>query len=70
MTASKCSGTRNGTEAEVPATLAEYVDRLLLGTSLGAADAVLIASGRREHSPELRGCADALRAGWTAEDLA
>jgi hypothetical protein len=49
---------------EVPAPLAEYADRLLLSTGLHAEDALLIASGQLDPSPELSGLARALRAGW------
>jgi hypothetical protein len=55
-------------EVELPAALADYADRLLLGTGLDAANALLIASGRLEAPAELCGLADPLQAGWTAED--
>ena len=54
--------------AELPAPLADYADRLLLGTGLDAADAVLIASGQLDPPAELSGLANALQAGWMAED--
>jgi hypothetical protein len=50
--------------------LADYADRLLLGTELDAAAAVLIASGQLVPPDELRGLGSALRAGWLAEDPA
>jgi hypothetical protein len=50
--------------------LADYADRLLLGTGLEAADAVLIAMGTLDPPPELSRLANALTAGWLAEDLA
>ena len=55
---------------ELPAALADYADRLLLGTGLDAADAVLIASRHLDPPDELRGLANALQAGWLAEDPA
>ena len=54
-------------DAGLPAPLADYADRLLLGTGLEAADAVLIASRQLEPPAELSGLANALQAGWTAE---
>jgi hypothetical protein len=54
-------------EAGLPAPLADYADRLLLGTGLEAADAVLIARGQLELPAELGGLAKALQAGWMAE---
>jgi hypothetical protein len=50
--------------------LADYADRLLLGTDLDAADAVLIASGQLVPPDELRALGSALQAGWLAEDSA
>jgi hypothetical protein len=58
------------TGLELPAALADHADRLLLGTGLHAADAVLIASGRLDPSAELSGLANALQDGWLAEDSA
>ena len=52
----------------LPAPLADFADRLLLGTDLDAADASFIASGQLDVPAELQGLADALRAGWTAEE--
>ena len=57
-------------DVELPAALADYADRLLLGTDLDAAHAVLIASGRLDLPAELSGLANALQAGWFAEDPA
>ena len=55
-------------DAELPAPLADYAHRLLLGTGLDSADAVLIASGQIEPAADLCGLANALRAGWLAEE--
>jgi len=55
-------------DAALPAALADYADRLLLGTGLDGADAVLIASGQLEPPADLCGLANALRAGWRAEE--
>ncbi len=52
----------------LPAPLADFADRLLLGTDLDAAAALLIASGQLDVQAELRGLSNALRAGWTAEE--
>jgi hypothetical protein len=54
----------------VPTPLAEYADRLLLGTGLDATQALLIASGQVDPPAELRDLAGALQAGWSAEDQA
>jgi hypothetical protein len=54
--------------ADLPPALADYADRLLLGTGLNAVDAVLIASGRLEPPAELSGLTTALDAGWFAEE--
>lgn len=51
--------------AELPRALAEYTEQLLLGTGLEVSDALLLASGEVDAPPELRGVADALRAGWS-----
>jgi hypothetical protein len=48
----------------VPAPLAEYAERLLLSTGLGAEDALRIASSQLEPPEELADVARALRAGW------
>jgi hypothetical protein len=48
--------------------LAEYADRLLLGTGLDVIDALRIASGELDPPAQLRGLADALRAGWQLEE--
>ena len=53
-----------GTPPELPAALVEYADRLLLGTGLDAAEALLIASGRLDPPTQLSGLAHALRSGW------
>ena len=50
--------------------LADYADRLLLGTDLDAAHAVLIASRRLDLPAELSRLANSLQAGWFAEDPA
>ena len=70
MTGSTDQNTPSHSGAELPAALADYADRLLLGTGLDAADAVLIASGQLHPPAELSGLANALRAGWFAEDPA
>jgi uncharacterized protein YbjT (DUF2867 family) len=66
VTGSTDQNTAKQTAAELPAALADYADRLLLGTGLDAADAVLIASGRLDLSAELGALANALQAGWLA----
>lgn len=48
--------------------LAEYADRLLLGTGLDAVEALRIASGELEPAAPLKGLAQALRAGWQLEE--
>ena len=68
MTGSHDRNDRQHTDGELSAPLADYADRLLLGTDLDAADASLIASGQLDVPAELQGLADALRAGWTAEE--
>jgi hypothetical protein len=70
MTGSSDQNTPERTGVELPASLADYADRLLLGAGLDAADAVLIASGHLDPADELRGLANALQAGWLAEDPA
>jgi hypothetical protein len=70
MTESTDQNTSKHPGVELPAALADYADRLLLGTGLDAADAVLIASGQLDLPAELRGLANALQAGWLAEDPA
>jgi hypothetical protein len=70
MTGSPDQNTLQHTGAELPAPLADYADRLLLGTGLDAAEAVLIASGELVPPPELRALGSALQAGWLAEDPA
>ena len=54
----------------VPASLAEYADRLLLSTGLHVEDALLIASGQLDLAPELEPLARALRTGWDTADSA
>jgi hypothetical protein len=49
------------------AALAEYADRLLLGTGLTLEDAIAIAGGRLEAAPELRELQAALREAWQLE---
>ena len=49
---------------EVPPTLADYADRLLISTGLHVEDALLIARGEIQTPPGLEGLARALRAGW------
>ena len=70
MTGSTDQNTPEHTVVELPAALADYADRLLLGTDLDAAHAVLVASARLDLPAELSGLANALRAGWFAEDPA
>ena len=70
MTGSTDQITSTHTGVELPAALADYADRLLLGTGLDAAHAVLIARRHLDPPDELRGLANALRAGWFAEDPA
>jgi len=70
MTGSTDQNTSEHPGVELPAALADYADRLLLGTGLHAADAVLIASTHLDPPGELRGLAHALQAGWFAEDPA
>ncbi len=70
MTESSHQDTPQDTGAALPAALADYADRLLLGTGLEAADAILIASGQRDAPAELSSLANALQAGWSAEDPA
>ena len=55
---------------ETAAVCADYADRLLLGTGLEAAHAVLIAGKQLDLPAELSGLAHALQAGWLAEDPA
>jgi hypothetical protein len=52
----------------LPPALADYADRLLLGTGLDAFDALRIASGEFEPPTELSGLARALRAGWQLDE--
>ena len=54
----------------VPASLAEYADRLLLSTGLHVEEALLIASGRLDPPPELEPLARALRTGWDTANSA
>ncbi len=58
------------TGPDLPSALADYADRLLLGTDLAAADALLIASGQLDPPADLGRLANALQAGWMTEDLA
>ena len=53
-----------GTPPELAAPLVDYADRLLLGTGLDAAGALLIASGELDPPSQLSGLAHALRSGW------
>jgi hypothetical protein len=53
---------------DVPPALAEYADRLLLGTGLDACEALRIASGELDPPPPLKGLAEALHAGWQQEE--
>ena len=53
-----------GTPPDLPAALVEYADRLLLGTGVQAAEALLIASGGLDPPAQLSGLAHALRSGW------
>ena len=68
MTGSTDQNTPKHTGVELPAALADYADRLLLGTGLDSADAALIAGGQLEPAADLCGLANALRAGWLAEE--
>ena len=70
MTGSTDQNTSKHPGVELPAALADYADRLLLGTGLDAADAVLIARKQLDLPAELSGLANALQAGWFAEDPA
>ena len=70
MTVSTDQNTPKHTGVDLPAALADYADRLLLGTGLDAADAVSIASRHLDPPNELRGLASALQTGWFAEDPA
>ena len=70
MTGSTDQHTPKQPVVELQAALADYADRLMLGTDLDAARAVLIASGRLDPPAELSGLATALRAGWFAENPA
>lgn len=56
--------------SRVPASLAEYADRLLLSTGLHLEEALLIASGQLDCPPELEPLARALRTGWDTADSA
>ena len=53
---------------DVPPALAEYADRLLLGTGLEVLEALRIASGELDPPAPLKGLAEALRAGWQVEE--
>ena len=68
MTVSTDQNTPKHMGADLPAALADYADRLLLGTGLEVADAVLIASAYLDLPAELSGLANALWAGWMAEE--
>ena len=63
-------GAQSGSISKVPASLAEYADRLLLSTGLHVEEALLIASGELEAPPELEPLARALRTGWDRADSA
>jgi hypothetical protein len=52
----------------LPPALADYADRLLLGTGLDVFDALRIASGELEPPDELSGLARSLRAGWHLDE--
>jgi hypothetical protein len=54
----------SATPASLPTALAEYADRLLIGTGLTALDAILIATRASTPQSGLAAIADALRAGW------
>ena len=70
MTGSTDQNIPKHTGLDLPAALADYADRLLLGTGLDADDAVLIASAHLDPPAELSGLANALQAGWFAENPA
>ena len=55
---------------DLPAPLVEYADRLLLGTGLDAAEALLIASGELDPPAQLSSLARALRSGWELSEAA
>jgi hypothetical protein len=59
-----------GTPPELPAPLLDYADRLLLGTGLDAAEALLIASGELDAPAQLSSLAHALRSGWELTEAA
>ena len=59
-----------GTPPELPAALADYADRLLLGTAVDAAEALLIAGGELDPPTQLSGLAHALRSGWELTEAA
>jgi hypothetical protein len=70
VTGSPDQNTLQHADRELSAPLADYADRLLLGTGLDASDAVLIASRHLDPPDEIRALANALQAGWLAEDPA
>jgi hypothetical protein len=70
MTGSTDQNTSKHPGVELPAALADYADRLLVGTGLEAAHAVLIARKELDLPAELSGLAHALQAGWLTEDPA
>lgn len=70
MTGSPDQTNSQHTGADLPAPLADYADRLLLGAGMNAADALQMASGLLDPPAELRGLANALQAGWLTEDPA
>lgn len=57
-------------QSTVPASLAEYADRLLLSTGLHVEEALLLASGQQDPPPGLEPLARALRTGWDTADIA
>ena len=59
-----------GTPPELPAALVDYAARLLLGTGVQVAEALLIASGRLDPPTQLGGLAHALRSGWELTEAA
>jgi hypothetical protein len=58
----------NQTGSGLTRALAEYANRLLLGTGLEAGEALGIARGDLDAPAHLRSLQTALRAGWHAED--
>jgi hypothetical protein len=60
--------TERSDPVELPSALEQYADRLLAGTGLSAAEALLIARGERQVPEVLGELARAIRAGWGASE--